>query len=194
MVLQLWEGKLLLPEVVDPPRPVANHSDCCCGEHSCGPDFCTFASIPTPWTADLGAGGWTNDNCNQCVNVGGQYTLDVNEAHDPLDNCTWEYVAEDYCTVAPYDNARLLVHLDHRIAGDLTNWFWWLLVSLSSGGVIVSSATYESATTAEEEGFDDCWFLGGNGVGDKITMNKTSESHFYVCAGALPDPVQVWVP
>ena len=66
---------------------------------------------------------------------------------------------------------------------------------MSAGGSNGSMAVYRSALVTSGE--NDCFALGGDGVGDKITIPKIADNHDGIappCQGALPANVTMWVP
>lgn len=74
----------------EPGRPC----DCreCRTPINCG--CCTFADRPEEWILDLGAGGWTDNECAECDEIQGEYTLLV---HPMPGACTWLYTVPNYC-------------------------------------------------------------------------------------------------
>ena len=60
MVLQIWDGGLLI-EPAPAPKPLADHEDCCCGDHEC--DYCDGAA---PDEIAVTFAGFTDNNCNGC--------------------------------------------------------------------------------------------------------------------------------
>lgn len=185
MVLQIWDTGLLI-EPAPAPKPLADHPDCCCGEGIC--DRCTYASKPDPWIMDVGAGGWVDELCDHCDQVSGEYTLD--EWFPSV--CIWRYTLDPACT-SPGASYYFQVSLSHFPVGVGASWKWQGYIEIRDSwyGSIFSEAYYDSAESTDS----DCWDLGGNGVGNKITLNKASETHqLGVCSSTLPATVDVWAP
>ena len=192
MALQLWDQKLLLPDGVGVPKPLANHEDCCCPEDNC--PYCKFATKPTEWKADLGAGGWVDSvTCDFCDQVAGEYTLDLT---DPASSCIWQYYAEGVCGAM----SSVVVTLKTRwvAAGQ---WKWRLdavLYKWTTTDTTCIRQCWDSADSVFSAN-PNCYDLGGVGSGDKIQMDHVAcgDSPFCgtsLCTGSLPDPVHIWVP
>ena len=214
MVLQLF-GEGLLIEPAPAPKPLADHADCCC-EGSC--EECAFATgIPASWLVDLGTSNWTDNACDYCDQIEGQFTLTRDpspntifsfEAYPPAGSfyydrlCLWKY--ED-TTVCSFDTIDMDLHIyfyhAHRPL-PYNDWKWILEVQLVEDYFVgstpnyLSLALYKSSLTTDS----DCYYFGGEDSGNKLSLPQTYEAHRGgvsgdPCAGSgMPDPVELWVP
>lgn len=67
----------------------------CC---PCGVDCPCCLNSPDEWIIDLGAtGAFTNNRCNQCSNIGGEYTLVRTAENESVPGCRWIYCANNLC-------------------------------------------------------------------------------------------------
>ena len=168
----------------------------CCGVATLNCTLCTFATRPTQWVADLGVGGLVDNGCSECDQVKGQYTLNAN--HDG-GNCIWDFVDTNYCSASCAllpSSLDLLVSLSIVSA---TDWKWLCRVELrcqsgSPTGHVIEDFESTGSTDA------DCFDLGGDGVGNKITLTRQGASldRFNTNAGSdagrLPATIEVWAP
>ncbi len=161
----------------------------CCGDRPVDCLRCDFDSKPTQWIADLGAGGWTNRNCDFCDQVSGQYTLDFEGS------CIWRYRADNVCTTFG-SQTDLIITLSHDtsppVPGD--EWRWSFGVLLSPLSVAFSNVTYATSGTTE----NDCWHFGGNGSTDKMTIQRFGAANccaaVFPCNDILSTAVELWAP
>ncbi len=188
MTIQLLDGSILLDS-----GSVANHEDCCCVGTDCF--ICSFSGgRPGTWRVDLLGGGWIDEDCDYCDQVMG--TFDVADFQvGNLPNCLWLYTDEEVCTFGPPNfnpiTFRIIV-FEFNLGGGV--WRWDVDVLFLEGG-LAQRAIYRSATSSTT----DCFDLGGEDSTNKITLNKFSDvssNAFNICdiAGALPDPIFMWVP
>lgn len=167
---------------------------CCPGPGDCAE--CVFDSKPLEWFADLGIGGWNDDDCDYCDQVSGQYTLDLLNPSVP-NSCTWRFLNEGVCTLHA-GLADLIITLSHNVPVPGGNWNWRLDVEMEPQEPIQerSIARYETSTDTANE---NCWFFGGQGAGNKITLDKVSDDHYAnflffspPCQDALPAACEIW--
>ncbi len=163
----------------------------CCGRAFLDCGLCNFGrDIPT-LEVDVGVGGWVDDACDFCDEVAGQYTLPVDE----LGRCLWEYhnPTEGLCGGG---NGTLRINAQ-MVPNLVPPWKWEVEVFLGppGGPGVISRAVYNSSTDTNSE---DCFFFGGDGSTDKMTLQKTSDSHsgFPVppCSGTLSTSIEMWAP
>ena len=150
----------------------------CCGQSEVCPN-CTFASRPTEFVLDFGAGGWTEENCTYCDQVAGEFTLARSSV------CIWVYYLAEPCG---YTSTVFIWLQIETVAPD--SWRWKAWVVLDRAAETEATAVYYSDTTDES----DCWYLGGTSDSDKLTLTKDSDADGTMCDGALPGTIEMWKP
>ena len=67
----------------------------CC----CNPALpCCCGNSPREWIADFGAGGWTDNRCDGCDEIQGEFTLEHNTTVSGSHlTCLFAYLVDDYC-------------------------------------------------------------------------------------------------
>lgn len=152
--------------------------------------FCTSASnAPSAFIAlDFGAGGWTNNSCNRCTQLSGEFITEFTI------NCRWEYRAS-WCRISwsvPDLYYYLLITLGKTFVNATTiRWsadvYITTLFSTSFGGPNeYSFARYEGDVTPI-----DCKL-------SPVTLTKITEDHHApypfssgACAGTLPATIDL---
>lgn len=205
MVVQLWRDsgryKVLLADDAGTPKPVSDHVDCCCPEDEC--EECNFDTKPSQWIVDLGAGPfWTDDRCDYCDQVGGQYTLDDDSGSNAYSDCIfggtetvcgWIYELDNPCSDSVSGSLRITLFHDRRGVG----WKWSVCVwlTMSTATELYSFRAFWSSDVTESV---NCWDLGGEGALDKIQLTLDSEgsSGNAACTATpgMPTNIDIWVP
>ena len=167
---------------------------CCCGTADVCTDCCDDEA--EDYVVDLGAGGLTDDECDNCEAIAGEFT--VSKITFDGDDCHWRYSEEEWCDgcvlnhdLGDCEPLRLTVNLWLKV-DDVGRCYWEAMVSFGSGcvdppepddldtfcgGGAGGSAIYESA-----HDIADCSTL-------PITLTKQSEEWFANCSGSLPSTV-----
>ncbi len=157
----------------------------CCKEILNCPE-CDFDTYPNTWKVDLGVGGWTDDLCDGCNTISGEYEPEL----FTVATCLWRYVQDVICT--GYFDA-FQVWVIHRWTG-FNDWLWEVEVTIDiatgTGFFDRAIATYRTTESTS----NNCWDLGGQGVGNKISVPLFFEDVSDVCNGGLPDTIEIWVP
>lgn len=160
---------------------------------TCG-TCCQGAGAAAEYDVDLGAGGWLNDDCNQCSAVLGVFTVAL--IGTSTTGCRWDYQQAAWCTFSCGGfgfGPALHIRLERRRDEDGCYWYLAvLLIQMSQGPDdlatpgIASAAYYESAREAADSACSPGPF----------SLSKTSENHgaagaCRLCTGALPATVQI---
>jgi len=115
----------------------------CC---NCAPpiDCCHCTNSPSQMTVDLGTGNWSNNDCNNCTALAGDYTLDYNEALSTSGDCVWTYYDDAFCDSADPDcTAKWRLAIRLRIADQSeTQCVITLDVTVNCAGNIINSPCY----------------------------------------------------
>jgi hypothetical protein len=141
---------------------------------------------------DLGSGGWTDDNCDYCDQISGEYTL------AKVLPCSWRYLAEQVCQCDdPPEWAYAQLVIDLFIAEDIVDGspYWRLYVQVDLQGCwgSYSKAHYRSAQYNSNDN-PDCWDVLDES--DVATLTKYYEAHYdgarsmYICAGTMPSTIE----
>ncbi len=189
MAFYLYDGAALLVA-----GGIAAHVDCCCGECL---DCCDDRL--TEYVVDLGAGGLTNDHCDNCAAIAGEFTV----AWEDADTCFWMYGADDWCdgcvfthNLWPSGGGRLDLVIVLRL---LNGCKWQVTVQLTGTGVDPPSQD-DLDEFCEGQGFrqlTQAVYEGPGGVTDcdaaalPVTLTKVSEWWGGECNGTLPATIQL---
>ena len=151
------------------------------------------------WIVDFGAGGWTNDCCNDgCDQIAGEWTLPPS-----VPDCTWVFTAtgpalgfcENYqCEPCLTDALKLTIFFDVKDR-PFTNpaidpCEYTLTVTLVNRSNALCNTHISTATYQRKKKQVDC-------SGDEwISLKKVSESHTpgpngSPCLGQLPDEIRI---
>lgn len=172
-----------------------NEDECCVDCTECCDDR------ETEYIVDLGAGGLTDDECDNCAAISGEFTVSTPVAGPDPDVCEWSILTEDWCPGCANNNIvglecgdlqlRVLLEI---VTDDCADCFWRVTVRLSAicvdpplqddldefcDGGAGGFAIYESAATVE-----NC-----NDASLPVTLTKVSENWFAECAGSLPGTI-----
>jgi hypothetical protein len=156
---------------------------CGCTVDAAEPCDCCDETPLAEYVVDLGAGGWTDDDCTNCDEVAGEYVVTAYEA------CRWHYFEDiGICTgdVARVGELRIVVSL--RESG--TQCLWSVTVSYTRiiGGVGTQSTTARYESDLLDEGVCDDDF--------PLTLNKVFDgsSADPPCGGAMPATITIDIP
>ncbi len=164
---------------------------------ACG-SFCKFIGISNhsdiEWEADLGAGGWTDDACNNCTSISGKYIL-ISEGA----GCIWSYNENPLCSPldSPYGDCgvRLSISLGIITAGVPGGWRYLSDVRLHTfciddpppcGCPSAQLIAYRSSIIPfrpVEECPDCSEPLDGN---NEMVLSKHVDATGDICGGTLP--------
>lgn len=162
---------------------IATHLDCCCP----GPCFlCSAGNDPkSSYTVDFGAGGWTDDGCDYCDQVAGEFILGgLGEA------CNAEYYDDAVCVYeaacdVPTLNFRIRLAIVSAGGGNLK---WRVTVEIDNFVVLDPGCPGEYAKAIyESDPFDpdDCDVV-------PVTLTMTTEDLAGgVCGGGLPATITI---
>ena len=142
-------------------------------------------SMPNIITMDLGVGGWTDQACNRCDEVAGEYDMIFQGIFGVNNTGVWEYLDENYC-----GNMQLALTLNVRCKPGFPG-------PTIDGSVVV--CTKESPPSgfcafvgARSDAFYDgtlpsgsCPNSGTHNLGNKI------ESHAGACGATLPNLISI---
>lgn len=164
---------------------------CCCDD----PVSCVCCDEPGPYAEmvlDLGAGGWTDDECDYCDQVAGEFTVTIFQQLF----CNWLYIEEDVCLDCTdcQEDGACIDTADFRIELQLVTFpacLWRAYVRIyqpvkdpSCSCACKIEAVYESAELESA----DCRDL-------PVTLTKVSETFDGdACGGALPETITLKAP
>lgn len=171
-------------ECVEEPGGVYPSLEDC--QANCGSvSFCTECCLEVPpfeTVVNLGAGGWTNNTCANCVNINGQWICTW------LTGCVWTYVDMTWCGVPPsFENSFSITASIVRkpfIGCDfVVNAIVGSTGTDDPGSGDISQATYVKSVP-QTNNFN---------CRERHTLTKTDESHLNnsPCIGSLPAEI-VW--
>lgn len=155
---------------------------------------CSFVESTRSFTVDLGAGGWTDQNCNACDTIGGEYVL----TFFPV-LCSWRYSIPNFCTAGCTGmSSRALgwavtAQLRFRTVEGVMKCYWRVVVGFSfaltdddnPGADCDNYAEYESELN--DPNVLDCASTGP-WVLPKIADTMGTGAF---CNGSLPDTVEL---
>jgi len=154
----------------------AHLSTCCCYICTC------TSSLKSSYTIDFGAGGWTDDGCDYCDQVAGDFVIGGLSSV----SCCAEYEDSPVCTYADSCESikTMYFHIDlclQDAGGGQLKWYVQVYISLTT--IQNPSCPDEEAIAVyESDPFDptDCNVV-------PVTLNKISETlSGGVCGGNLP--------
>jgi hypothetical protein len=177
---------------------------CCCDTgRTC---FHCCSDARDEYVIDFGAGGLTDDNCDFCDQIAGEFTVRFDDSFTWI--CAWSYRENDVCTddchgyqgCGDEEDFTFLILLHLEGVPFTTKCKWVLEVSLSNTGVEPDcdccsggSAEYESAQ-----------FERGTCKNQPVSLTKQSENFdcggstatniFAACGGALPGTITLKAP
>lgn len=154
---------------------------CCCGNTTCG--ICG-SEVKSSYSVDFGAGGWTDDGCDYCDQVVGEFVL--GELTDDLVECCATYEDSPVCSYAASCETnknmyfRLLLCIVDAGGGQLK---WRLNVDINLVLEQNPSCPNEFARAV----FESDPFNGTDCNVVPVDLNRTSQSlPGGVCGGSLP--------
>lgn len=154
-----------------------------------GCETCCSASLSgTELTIDFGAGGWTNDACDYCDQLVGEYTL----SH--VSGCTWQYVENNVCAdyvCTSAHNPNIILQIDAQIEyfnPGSPKCEWRIRVRI---GPITTTGSNNDGCNANAHyvtdsalpTIADCFATG------PWTLNLESSTSFTPCNGSAPSTV-----
>jgi hypothetical protein len=155
---------------------------CACNVVEAEPCECCEAAPPPLVVLDLGAGGWTDDQCD-CDVIAGEFELVAVGA------CSWQDLAPSpmTCTLTcGATSVTLLIRLS--IFRTISNECWWgvSIDFIADGpGCLLGHAEYNSSFFATTP--DDCYDL-------PVTLTKVVDLPGDICNGALPATITLDIP
>lgn len=194
--------------LVVPARGFANHplgrwQPCvgpCCEIATCG---CAgweggVASNDIEIEIDFGLGGWTNVNCDHCVDIKGKFILTFNREYvsgGVWDVCEWEYEDLQFCDYPGegYYGLQLIYDIVSGHDNPTSDWFRQIWVQVRKEDAIPgeTKSTWYYADAMNAWSYTDACDTPYD-ANDENDLSPDSESHSGPdppCAGTLPDPL-----
>ena len=177
--------------IASPTRPTC--PDCTCQPVADGEPCtaCCAAGFPPAleYVIDLGAGGWTADDCSSCSGISGQYTLlqQYGYVGGVYIYCYWSYSEPFSCTCDQTTIGALEINLELIDDGATCKWrvsVGFLGLRDPTSTCVGAEAVYESAAMATDE---DCQDM-------PVTLNKVSDTPGDMCNGSLPASITIDLP
>ncbi len=146
----------------------------------------------TEIAVDLGAGGWTDDECDQCDEISGIYNVSHNQC-----GIWWQcYPLSCTCDIYdPPDDALFLCFYLRSLSDGSGGYYWNLSVYITRNNVAPSFANAANlATYHSSTGLEPCKNCFPSG---SITLTKVGDIKTiicgiqYTCQGALPNTVTI---
>jgi hypothetical protein len=174
---------------------------CCSGGTPLNCDVCDAvwpAGYTGEWVVDLGVGGWSDVDCNNCDQISGEYTTDEGQ----VATCSWQY-EEQLCTIpnppSPDYVATLRVSLFFSVDAVDGSPYWRVYGHVLAYGSPPGSQSWAYYRSAQYNSNDntDCWdALDGDG---KVQLTKYWEAHqqdpgsgIIYCADTMPATIEAW--
>jgi hypothetical protein len=122
------------------------------------------------YLVDLGVGGWTNNACDNCPSVAGQFIVTYDSP------CQYFYNF-------PYPISPCTIGIEAYIS----SWTWQLLVRLGTGNG-AGFDPYPANAIYASSSFEPC---ADAMINAQVTLTKTYENTSDKCTGSLPATVTI---